>query len=864
MHSTLRLGRPPSSRGILPNFEALNSLNREDDAPTAMETGALREKVYAVSMAPSPGRLTPRAPPGRVVSSRFAKGMVGHNVDDLALSSSFDGGVKQPLSPVHSVLSNSSIGNKVHCLDDTGSPRGSVENKVVSGGLPTTIQVDSPAQSSSSSDATPRSSWESPRIPAAALADPSSPGFLSGEDDMSSETDREAIMSPPSVSAGAREVESELEEELAVPSLVTPISSNARDSIRSTSTVLTEVETFEEKSESPPAETAALRKEGQQEDDSIASSIEETGVAPPPSVRIDCDPSTKEVIEHARLTLPRGGAGLGSLSQNSSASMASSDGGSITHNRISPFSTKNAAVRKVAPSPDSPASASSSEGGKITDNRISRFCTKNAAVRKVTPSPNEPAPVSSSEGDGITDSRVSPLFAKNAAVWKVAPSANDPASVSPSEGDGITDNRISPFSAENASIWEVASSPNGPASVRSSEEEGITDNRISPFSTGNASIWEVAAAADARARASDPTFRNTLVRGSSRSLVQDIKAMWKSGHSNAAAAGASNHDSPSTGGIFGAWRSLRLMNGIDQRARVESARVAPQPPAPHSVAPVTSSPVKLQGGRVNAPGSYDGDLAEKGGVIAPFFGGPGPLGKTPLVSPLPLDLYYKGDKDTSDEDTASSDTGSPSPGIARVKDEIEGGDLEEGYGEAERAAGELETVATTPARVVSEEAVSRVLAMAAEEETIVLPCAPTEQEKVCMRPGAARLRCLSGSTSFLIYHFFFSIVVSPPAHFCLTISVRVTALDTMRHTHTHKKPRRVNTRCRKRGKLGRWGDKNRRQDRVGSVHADQGFLENSKEAREGEAQGVLGLDKNREESMSPFSCLVIGFCDKRH
>ncbi|CAM9907274.1 unnamed protein product, partial [Ascophyllum nodosum] len=321
--------------------------------------------------------------------------------------------------------------------------------------------------------------------------------------------------------------------------------------------------------------------------------------------------------------------------------------------------------------------------------------------------------------------------------------------VSPSEGDGITDNRISPFSAENASIWEVASSPNGPASVRSSEEEGITDNRISPFSTGNASIWEVAAAADARARASDPTFRNTLVRGSSRSLVQDIKAMWKSGHSNAAAAGASNHDSPSTGGIFGAWRSLRLMNGIDQRARVESARVAPQPPAPHSVAPVTSSPVKLQGGRVNAPGSYDGDLAEKGGVIAPFFGGPGPLGKTPLVSPLPLDLYYKGDKDTSDEDTASSDTGSPSPGIARVKDEIEGGDLEEGYGEAERAAGELETVATTPARVVSEEAVSRVLAMAAEEETIVLPCAPTEQEKVLYYNSGRKLLIPTAVLAFL-------------------------------------------------------------------------------------------------------------------
>ena len=50
---------------------------------------------------------------------------------------------------------------------------------------------------------------------------------------------------------------------------------------------------------------------------------------------------------------------------------------------------------------------------------------------------------------------------------------------------------------------------------------------------------------------------------------------------------------------------------------------------------------------------------------------------------------------------------------------------------------------------------------------------------------------------------------------------------------------------------------------VGSIGADRGYLENSKEA-EREAQGAQGLGENCRESMSPLSRLIRGFRTKYH
>ncbi|CAM9227257.1 unnamed protein product, partial [Ectocarpus sp. 6 AP-2014] len=307
--------------------------------------------------------------------------------------------------------------------------------------------------------------------------------------------------------------------------------------------------------------------------------------------------------------------------------------------------------------------------------------------------------------------------------------------------------------------------PATPAPATAEGSATVTDNRISPFYVDNSSLWATAAAVAARAEhATNPApdanpFWSNSTTSSSLSEGRDhhVRSASPDSSAQAAAPAAGNGNRLSN-------RLRRAASGVSMLPITSSSRVFPSrrffstnsassaavmmPPAPHSSQEPQSSLVlsnEKLGGAGGASHHID-DPADKAHHIydpagkddigkdgrAPAFGGDGFLGKTPLVSPLGSTAS------TAADETSSAGT---SPAAARARFEIEG-DIEEGGtrpasadGEAAAAAAGGAAVAdgsTGVAAVADVEDIMLAAAATAEQEE-VLPCAPTDEEKVIYR-----------------------------------------------------------------------------------------------------------------------------------
>ncbi|CAM9713813.1 unnamed protein product [Ectocarpus sp. 12 AP-2014] len=291
----------------------------------------------------------------------------------------------------------------------------------------------------------------------------------------------------------------------------------------------------------------------------------------------------------------------------------------------------------------------------------------------------------------------------------------------------------------------------------------VTDNRISPFYADNSSLWATAAAVSARAEhATNPTpdanpfWSNSTSSSLSEGHHHHVRSA-SAGSSAEAAAPAGNGNRLST-------RLRRAASGVSMLPITASSRVfssrrflstnsassaaVMMPPAPHSSQEPQSSLVlsndKLGGAGGASHHIYDpadkvhhiydpavkDDIGKDG--RAPAFGGYGFLGKTPLVSPLGSTAS------TAADETSSAGT---SPAAARTRFEIEG-DIEEGGTRPASADGDTAAVAagraavadgsTGVAAVADVEDIMLAAAATAEQEA-VLPCAPTDEEKMIYR-----------------------------------------------------------------------------------------------------------------------------------
>lgn len=323
--------------------------------------------------------------------------------------------------------------------------------------------------------------------------------------------------------------------------------------------------------------------------------------------------------------------------------------------------------------------------------------------------------------------------------------------------------------SEKRKLYEI-SSPDAPDSAfvsasiaadGNSKNDGITDNRISPFYADNASVWKAAAAAAAIANGTTASLSHARAgahwRKSSRSLLDELRASRTNNFSSddddvadgGAMAVASSRPSSKKGLSNAIWQSVRQMGIFQRQARVESARIVPRPPAPESLPPQPSASVKtiiptpiknpytngfndvVEEELMFAERSKNNKLARR--KVVPAFGEHGPLTKTPMISPFGTDICGKS---YDEDDTASSTSGtdSPSPGKAQVRAEGAEGGVEDGGLEMTRVRVEAQLREVSWAEVA--EAARQVLATVSDEETIVLPCAPTEEEKVmCFRGG---------------------------------------------------------------------------------------------------------------------------------
>ncbi|CAN0224130.1 unnamed protein product [Ectocarpus fasciculatus] len=284
----------------------------------------------------------------------------------------------------------------------------------------------------------------------------------------------------------------------------------------------------------------------------------------------------------------------------------------------------------------------------------------------------------------------------------------------------------------------------------------VTDNRISPFYADNSSLWTTAAAAASRAehaRAPKPDANPFWSNSTSSSLSEGHHVRSASADSSAAAAAPGNNDNRLSA------RLRRAASNVSMLPITASSRVFPSrrflssnsaavmmPPAPHSSQEPQSSLVLANDklGDSSGAGHHIYDPADKIGHDiydpaakdagkdgrAPAFGGDSFFGKTPLVSPL-------GSTASTAADEASSAGGSPRNGtsLAAARFEIEG-DIEEGGtrpasadGEASAAAAAVADGSTGVAAVADVGDIMLAAAATAEQET-VLPCAPTDKEKV--------------------------------------------------------------------------------------------------------------------------------------
>eukprot|EP00903_Cladosiphon_okamuranus_P011011 g10400.t1 len=301
------------------------------------------------------------------------------------------------------------------------------------------------------------------------------------------------------------------------------------------------------------------------------------------------------------------------------------------------------------------------------------------------------------------------------------------------------------------------------------------DNRISPFDPDNASLWATAAAAAAAAAAA--TAPTTIIQPSSSSRTLRPRS-------------GSDESSATTATMAPAIvkRLRRAASGVSMLHISASSRVFPStarerrltrssslhstgmlPPAPHSGSALAGVPRgggsgdwaglashKPEGlGGFGVAGSWqqpekDGvasklDKLESGdgGSRAPAFGADEFLGKTPLMSPLGTSSAVSTD-DESSGTTAGDGAESLSPrsaSLARARREVEG-DIEEGGASATSTAAtsgtgspamEMEVAARVAGVAEADVRAALAAAVATPEQMEVLPCAPSDDEKIIYR-----------------------------------------------------------------------------------------------------------------------------------
>ncbi|CAM9791095.1 unnamed protein product, partial [Scytosiphon promiscuus] len=297
--------------------------------------------------------------------------------------------------------------------------------------------------------------------------------------------------------------------------------------------------------------------------------------------------------------------------------------------------------------------------------------------------------------------------------------------------------------ATDAAAATAADTTGVPTAAVAAASDIAADNRISPFDVDNAALWaRAAAAADAADAAADSDRRSSHFSISDRHSFPSHRRSL-SGSSKASVASATEQGitaklrrAASSVGILHVSTSSRVFP-LSRNSRRMSADSIMLPPAPHSAALVSSHPLaltKLENPEYRVPtsppakqaGGRDGGLdpADKGKGRAPAFGGDFFLGKTPLVSPL-------GSTASTVADNSAPST--PAESVARARVEVEGDIEEGGTRPASDASGASATVAATAAATATAVEAATAAATATEAQQEVLPCAPSDEEKIIYR-----------------------------------------------------------------------------------------------------------------------------------
>lgn len=262
------------------------------------------------------------------------------------------------------------------------------------------------------------------------------------------------------------------------------------------------------------------------------------------------------------------------------------------------------------------------------------------------------------------------------------------------EGDDTCDNGVSCLTCDIPSLWEAVTAASATRAVRS---RTLSARPLSLPPAGQ--------------REPSPHVNN-LDRRVSPYIAVEREA---GPHTAAEREAVPDADGPTHRG-FWIRRYLRHVGLMRAAARVEPDREELEPPSPMSGAPHVAEPVKRRAIGEDSPTNNDTAPSKA------FGDGSMGLRKPPLRGPE----FFDSDGET-DGDSTQSTRSSSHHSTARV------GDIEEGK---TREVG----VSDWPPRIVvpGEEvpssdvaaAVRDVLARADEEETMVLPCAPTDDEKV--------------------------------------------------------------------------------------------------------------------------------------
>lgn len=365
--------------------------------------------------------------------------------------------------------------------------------------------------------------------------------------------------------------------------------------------------------------------------------------------------------------------------------------------------------KQAAPSPSSrPAVLTSAEAERASnaDNTTDDgIASSGSDTERETTGPAACAAVRSQSY--ASDSTEEMLGERKAAPEPAAPlDAGVAARGPPSVADRAESDRA-PLDGNNSKGEPAALSSHAAAAATAlrNNEAAITDNRISPFDADNATLWATAAAVALNRRSSQlqPSLTYTLrPRSRASSRVAERKP-----------------DAHRT--IF--WKALQRVGLVRRTPRVAPARLSPRPPAPDS----SAAPLPFPAGTLRKPAGGFASPAGKPDVLvdpskdgAPAFSTDGVFGKTPVMSPFGTGS----DTDTAEEDSSSTS----SAGVAaRARAEVEG-DLEEG-GTRAADSSRAGVAASVSARVAAAEGGARA-AVSEGEPMMVLPCAPSDEEKV--------------------------------------------------------------------------------------------------------------------------------------